>query len=245
MKNTLWVFGDSFSEDPRGLPPNSSRIQYVNQYLDGKFYNTWSYYLAKKLNLKLVNKAANGGDDFFYMSKGNDNTSIFSNLANQSNLFKKGDYVFIGLTSVFRFPWVEPSGTVSVVMPNLYPDSEEKEFFDKLLVEKDSDFYREEIFYRIKLLESFAKSVGFKLYVWSWNGEYETFLVDNNLKSDSFLLTKIENYSPMAITEYLRMRGCSNSSIAQQTNGKINDCHFSNNGEYEVYKLFLELINKK
>ena len=240
--STLWVFGDSFSEDTQCLPIDntSGRIRYINQYLNGNYYKPWSFLLSKKLGMKLENRAAACGHDFPFMGRGNGNDSILANISYNCDKFKKNDIVFVGLTDMCRTPWTHDD-SVFMILPNMYPEIDSKEFFDKILIQKDSPFYYEQIIYNLDLISCLAKNVGFKLYVWSWNGLHEQFLIKNNLKRDYFIYTSIENFDPNKIWTYNHKYG--GRSISTATNDEIIDSHYCERGEYAQYKVFLDLLN--
>ena len=54
---TLWVFGDSFSEDVNNdiSVHNGEVDKYIKKYLNGIPYEIWSGILAKKLGFKYKN----------------------------------------------------------------------------------------------------------------------------------------------------------------------------------------------
>ena len=244
MKSSLWVFGDSFSEDVLCLPDNdnSGRIKYVNKYLNGEYYKPWSYLLSQELNLEYKNRAAACGHRFTFMAKGNGNDSILANVAYNSNEFKKNDVVFVGLTDIGRFPWYV-NDTCYVVLPNLYPDTDSNEFFDKILLQRNSPFYYEQIIYNLDLVYSLAKSIGFKLYVWSWNGMFEKFIIDNNIPREYFIYLNLDDkFNGINIHHYIREFG--GTSISTETDDDIQDSHYSVNGEIAQYKLFSNILSK-
>lgn len=243
MKNTLWVFGDSFSEDTRCLPHDntSGRMKYINEYLNGIHYKSWSYLLSEKLNMNYENRAASCGHEFTFMQKGNGNDSIFANISYNCDKFKKNDIVFIGLTDICRIPWTYDN-SVFMIMPNMYPSTHSKEFFDEILIEKDNPFYYEQLIYNLDLVNCLAKNIGFKLIVWSWNGIPEDFSIKNNLKRDYFIYTLIKNFESSKIWNYMHEYG--GTSISQETNDKIIDSHYSEKGEIAQSKIFLDLLNK-
>ena len=240
--NNIWVFGDSFSEDVRNVPHRAAgRWEYINQYLNGIPYDSWSTLLSSKLGYNLFNKAANGGNHFDYMGSGNSNQALFNNLYFFSSQFKKNDIVILGFTDIVRFEWVIEDGTSYSVLPNLYPPMQNKNLkivFDETLIQRNNDYYYEELINKCNILDSLSKSVGFKVIYWSWNNGPERFILKNNLSKENWILLYEE---PNSYDELIRKYGGNNIKLI--TNGLIDDSHLSDLGEIAQYKLFIDRIN--
>ena len=235
--NNLWIFGDSFSEDVKNIPlKNCGRWEYINKYLNGNPYKSWGELLAEKLGLTYRNHAASGGYNFSHMGFGNSNDYIIANSSYYSKYFKKDDIVIIGLTSIHRFSWIIDEGPF-MVLPNLYPPNVDTNILDSILVQRENNFYYEQIITQLLLLKSLSKSIGFKLFFWSWEGEFEKFIQKNKLPQDNWILMK------RTPPEYHWLLDPNKSlTIYSKTNGEIHDYHNSKEGELAHSKLFFELI---
>ena len=86
--NTLWTFGDSFTEG------HGCRIEddyYKNYWKPG--YNIWPVWLSELLDVNLINCGRGGYS----------NDMIFDSIIDNWLQIKKNDYVFIGFTYPHRF----------------------------------------------------------------------------------------------------------------------------------------------
>ena len=223
--NTLWSFGDSFSEEVDNLPSNSERIAYIKEYLNGETYKTWPGVVADKLNYNYRNHAATSGNDFKYLGRGNSNDSMFFNVAEYSSEFKQGDIVIIGFTNPGRYQVPTNNGFNGVwtILPNQDYGPDTERYLQWCVDRDNSDYYVYEIMQRFKLLESLAKAVGFTIYYWNWTGQFEE-TPDINL--DKWILYQVTK-NKLGMGHLLETIGVTdNRTIKGETNGKLTDQHW-------------------
>jgi len=93
IMDTLWAFGDSFTESY--VAPKGASKHWRTDYINWKGYETKVYpeFVAEKLNLNLVNKSVGGCD----------NSYIFEEFCKVAPQIQKDDIVIFGWTDVHRF----------------------------------------------------------------------------------------------------------------------------------------------
>lgn len=215
--NKLWVFGDSYSEP-------FSKIGAMKWKMD---YNNWKGYTPKcygemvsdKLKLKHINLAIGGADNY----------TILDSIISVLNAINSNDIIIIGWSHTIRFRVVNTSGTFSTIRPrSLSYELESKKItghleisnstITELAVNRDNSIYIDELNNYIKLLNfSFSKN---KIIHWS------------PFRLDSYgLLTTQPSLKQLEI-------------VSKETNGKIDDAHFSENGHIKLSEQFIDTIDK-
>lgn len=204
---SIWIFGDSFSASYK--PDVFSNIDWRNNYVLWKGYapKVYGEILANHLNMKLINKAVGG----------NDNYTIFQTFCDNAEYIEKDDIVIIGWTSYFRFRLANKNNWQQI-LPWHKSEIEgiSNQTIDEILLNRESSKkYVEEINSWIKLINLYLKNN--KIIHWNWDGlAYST-------KIKGYHLNKFE-------------------SIYTETNGEIEDGHFSENGQLKLSEFFLDKI---
>jgi len=220
----LWCFGDSFTAG-HGCKPG---YEYYDNYPDNVGY-IWTEIVAKELQLEEVNLGI----------PGNSLPNIISQIIENLNNFKKGDYVVLTNTYPFRtlYPNIERSKITELTTDLLiYPDHighlpESKQHMESRFKSKADKYdivsyissailpyeklWLEFYSTQICLLQDHLLSLGIKALYWDyslWN-------------------------SP---TSYLRFE-----TIHYGTQGTVEDGHWSWQGHKDFAKYLLERINKK
>jgi len=247
-KSTLHVFGDSFSEPIDILAKHNtdnSRCIYSREYLNTETYPIWSELLAESLNMTHINHAGLAGYSFKKLGQGNSNLNILFNLNQFAHEFKKGDIVIVGFTDVVRFPWQFDNNSVRTYLPNDYGNDRisYKRVLDFIAIRRDEDdFYKEELFQNMKVFEHLSDVIGFQLYYWSWYDLIINYKLEEKILDKKWIIPPSEdNYYSLnnVISSY------GPGSIAAETKGKINDCHYGKIGNEVQHKLFLDYIKKQ
>jgi hypothetical protein len=155
MKNTIWTFGDSFTEGYNG--------DWGNEYIKWKGYKPKNYteILAEKFDMDLINLGKGGSDNY----------TIFENFCKNVNNFKNDDIVVINWSSVLRFRLVDNRNNWKVFMPeslqnNIINYSVSYDTISEILTNRDSHLYIEELNSKILLLNSIKKD--YKLFQWTY-----------------------------------------------------------------------------
>ena len=223
-KSTVWVFGDSFSEDAANLPDWSrcERKRYINEQLGGVPYKLWARIVAENIGFNYINKAASGGDFFEHLGGGNSNDQMFYNVTQYSNQFKKGDIVFIGFTSTNRFQVVKSNGGIETCLPN-HDFGNDTDRHVKTLVDREHPYYVHEILQKFKLLETLSKVVGFTIYYWDWTNTFVEKVP--TLKPNNWIIYQILGKFERTNT-IIKNNGGIHHSIFDETNGEYQDGHW-------------------
>ena len=155
---------------------------------------------------------------------GSDNYSIFEMFCKNINKFEKDDIVIIGWSDVGRFRLSNNNGRWTSIIPNFSNninniDNVNQNTVDQILVNRTSEIYIDEVNSWVNVIKKSLN--GIKFISWS------TF---NNGKIDGVFIKNIE-------------------LIMQETNGTINDAHFSESGQKTVAETIIgniiDLNNKK
>jgi hypothetical protein len=211
--STLWIFGDSYSE------PFSK----TNDLVWKKEYIKWKGYCPKYFADFIV-------DDIDYDVKnyaigGADNYTIFESIIPFLDRIKSDDTIIIGWSDVVRFRVVNKYGTFNTIRPVRldielsinkhikYLDFSEQTL-KELIVNRDNDIYYYELNNTISFLNFVFKSN--KLIHWS---PFFQPLINTTINYPTNL-----------------------EVIRNETNGNINDGHYSENAHKVLSKLFIEYI---
>jgi hypothetical protein len=197
--SNLWVYGDSFSMDMNldSAPPFVQYRDYKKRYL-----NCYGDFIAKELNLNLINRAIGGIDNF----------TILENICKDIENIKEGDLVVIGWGSQTRFrivyditnDWVPVSNHTDSFEPNLDNIS-----IQKILINRLHELYRLEIENWNKLIKK--SLINNFVYTWTWYN--------------------------MGFTNQFQ-------NIKEETNGIIDDGHWSENGHEDFANYVLKFYNE-
>lgn len=222
---TLWTFGDSLTDYFN--PPPTLIKHWRHEYIEWKGYvpKVFGEIVSEKLNYNYVNTAMGGCS----------NNQIFEEFCKVCDLIKTDDILIFGWTNQERFRL----SNIKNGWTNFYinfrkkntkelkdhffnlsleqVDSISKETIQQIMFNRSNPNYVIEVENWIKLINlSFSKN---KIIHWSW---------DERMKNSSTIieLNKFEN-------------------IRTETNGEINDPHWSESGQSEMANLILEIINNE
>lgn len=150
---------------------------------------------------------------------GSDNYSIFENFINNIDNFQNGDIVIIGWSEVGRFRLATKSNTWTSFVPNFdnnltNMENVSNQTIMEVCVNRLSDVYVDEVNMWINFIKKTINN--FKIINWS------TF---NQGKLDGLFVNGIEQ-------------------ITKETNGKINDAHFSEKGQKQLSNILMSEIKK-
>ena len=206
-KQTLWIFGDSFST------PFDNKIQ--GQW-DTEYCN-WKGYIPKHFGDIIGNEL--GVDVKHFGIGGIDNDTIFETVLKQVPNIRKGDMVIIGWSNVRRIRLVDSDGKFKTIVPNFIDDALKwfdnisKSTIEEIVVNRNHHLYKGELYTKIEFLNFFFKDM--KLIQWT------AFLWDG-----------------------IRILGFKHiNTILMETNGEIEDGHYSEIGHVEISKKFIDILN--
>ena len=164
-KQTLWIFGDSFST------PFYNKIQ--GQW-DTEYCN-WKGYIPKHFGDIIGNELGVEVKHFGIGGVGND--TIFDVVLKQVPNIRKGDMVIIGWSNVLRFRLVARDGKFLTIIPNCIDkdfksfDSVSKSTIEEILVNRSNNSYKKELYTKVEFLNFLFKDM--KLIQWTpfiWDG---------------------------------------------------------------------------
>lgn len=244
-KNTVWVFGDSFSEDVENVPKDIShgqaqkRWEYVNKILNGVPFKVFPRIISDKIGYEYKNYAANGGIYFEHLAGGNSNDQMFYNITEQSSRFRKGDIVFVGFTSPNRYQVCRSDGGIMSVLPNQDMGINTSRYLENY-VERDHPYYIYEMLQKFKILETLSYVVGFKIYYWDWGNRFDRVPDLNPTNWISY-----ETFSEFKFFEEIfRENGLTKSTIADESNGLVDDGHWGKNANDLLADIFYPTVKK-
>lgn len=230
-KNTLWIFGDSFSWDHKIRIKNKTLdfkndfiLKYINTHLNGEVFSSWGEIVSTNLELNYINHASyQSGIQIPNLPQGNSNNTSINLLNELSSQFKKGDIVIFGFTDVSRFEYcyneiyVETFNS-SVDNPN------KKDVIDDILVNRSSyDFYLYDTLQKLKSIETLSEVVGFQLWYWDWVGSFDNLVTQEKISNKRWILFHAQpNYTTYHDMIYKLYNV---GPIYWETNGKVNDHH--------------------
>lgn len=214
---TIWTFGDSFTDFY--YPPTSKFRHWRHEYVEWKGYNPKVYgeIIAETLNMNLINKGKGGCSNSYILEE-------FCKVCNQ---IKKDDIVIFGWTSQQRFRL--PDKNNHWIHFNVKPDNEDGFFMHgkfenfeilskstiiETLINRSGPLYSTELCNWIKLINFTLKDI--QVFHWSW---YNYYGVCGIYQSKEYKI------------------------IRDETNGAVDDGHWSEEGHYDFANVILNRIN--
>jgi hypothetical protein len=217
MKRTLWTFGDSFTDSFQPAP--DSPIHWRHEYIDWKGYipKVFGEVMADKLDMNLINKGRGGCD----------NNHIFEEYCKVCDEIHPDDIVIIGWTNQQRIRLATKNNSWGFFTPKLRNENgffvhKSMDKFDlisettiqELLINRESIIYTKELGNWIKLINRSNRET--KIIHWSW---YD----------------KINEIGELYITGY--------EAIGKETNGIVDDNHWTESSHYKLADYFIKLIS--
>ncbi len=222
--NTLWVFGDSFSATYK---TNNLEI-WRGEYKKWKGYtpNVWGDFLSSEIKHKLINCALSGADNY----------TIFESIIDVIDSIKENDIVIVGWSSTLRFRLINKENHFTTIRPNNF--NLDNRIFSKSTLSNVSDFNNISLNTITELLLN-RDNVLFQY-------EINRFIKIINLCLGN--KCKVIHWSPFQnsnnIMDIIRIECLENlEKIVDETNGYLNDKHYSENGHKILSEYFYNLIN--
>jgi len=213
--NNLWTFGDSFSTSF-----NDNPFYLSGKYIEYKGYvpKIYSEIIAEKLKMNLR----------IYAEPGRDNYTIFESVCSVSNEISDNDVIIIQWSSFNRFRFVNEHDEWISIFPNLYPNHppfnnpgkfpiSEKPIFDRIGLN------------RIDHEKKYSDEVN------NW-----MLLINKSFKNN-----KIVYWTPFKSSLINALHFKDIDIISKETNGKISDKHYSEEGHKKISNILLDIINRE
>lgn len=185
-----------------------------------KEYIKWKGYVPKTFGDNLANILNTEVRNFAL--GGSDNYTIFESVIKNAPEFKKDDIIIVGWSSIVRFRLVNDAGNLVFVLPNMdnskLISDVSQTTMNEILVNRSKSLYFEEFKIRFNFLNWLLKDM--KFIQW-------TPFVTNFLTHKYVLGFVKEN----------------KTKINLETDGFVNDTHYSELGHIELTNDFIKLIN--
>jgi len=221
MSQKLYIFGDSFSA---GF---SFESNWTNNYVNWKGYIPQGFgeIVSEKLNLELINLAENASDNYSILQKFCDNVDNI----------KKNDLVIIGWSSPLRFrlvsnnlknnDWVQITG-----LPN---------HTDWITILPNYDEFSTKKFDRTKISESTLIEILLNRDDIRYCNEVNSWIkLLNNVNKNIIHWTPFDQrLNCMFLNKF--------ETIFHETNGELNDWHFSEKGHQQSADIFIHKFKNK
>jgi hypothetical protein len=229
MKNTLYVFGCSFSE----IFTKDNYESYYN-YKNKKLPKTWSEILAKNLNLNLKN----------YAKGGNCNEVILQSFAQNLNSFKENDIVIFQWSFPERFSWIDDDKNLIGTSWSGWKNTLDEKTANKIATTRSFDVYKNQILDFQKFIEELSKFKKFQVWFWHADASLHKLIDTNDMRY--LIINKImkDNKPYFLKTTFdvvYELGGC---DIETETNGLIKDNHFGESAHQIKADLFFDHIKK-
>jgi len=257
-KNTLWIFGDSFSWDhklrfkhwPTPEPPSPETdliLKYIQEYLGGEVFESWGEQLANSLNLNYINHASFQSEIKSFKNKelgtgpsANNQINLVHEL---SDKFKKGDIVIFQFTGSLRFDYCgkESQGVVETFLPNSTKTDKYPILQELMINRSEHDYYRLNEYQKLKGIETLSDVVGFQLWYWDYPGDYTKMVVEKKIPVDRWIYYKL---NPELPTFEQQLNDKQISNIAWETKGNIHDGHYGKYGNQEKARMLINFFKK-
>ena len=241
MKNTLWTFGCSFTDEYSPVnctPPNFYDL--FAEYRGGSLPLIWAKILSNKLNLDYQNKG-NGAIS---------NYSIFYNFCDWCTQFKEGDVILVQWTTIYRFLMANEDNELQNILPsNDYSESFNMKTIEDVLVNRTKDVWFSELVKFTKIINELCKEKRCNLFYWSYSDtDYIPYLKNNfdlfdEKKWITYKDTDAENR--YKLLHYLNLESNNKHTISTETNGKVNDFHLGELGHKLQAEYFYNHIKKQ
>ena len=188
----------------------------------GKEYIKWKGYVPKTFGDNLADELNTEVRNLAL--GGSDNDTIFELIIKNAPQFKKDDIVIVGWSSVVRFRLVNDIDRFVFILPNvnnskLIRDVSEMTM-NEIMVNRSNSLYFEEFKIRFDFLNWLLKDITFIQWT-PWGANFPNRKYDIKFAKENKPNVKLE------------------------TNGVINDTHYSELGHIELSDEFMELINDK
>lgn len=226
ITNTLHIFGCSYSE-----PFNKGYDPYVKW--KGYEPKSWTEILAEKLNLNLNNHAKGG----------NSNEMILQNFCKSIHTFKKNDVVILQWSFLNRFTWINTKDEMVSCSYRGIDKTLDQSISELISVTRSSNPYKLQLLDYQKLIDDYCKVKG--IDIWYWHADPQMYeYVD--LRDMRYLIIDeiMENNTNFERCTFDVVYGLGGYDIETETNGELNDSHFSESAHKIKGELFYNHIKK-
>lgn len=226
----LYTFGCSYTA---GFNEDLSDNYKKYKEFRSDFPKSWPEILSKFLSLELIN----------YGQGASGNQEIFTKFCQKCDEFKKGDIVIVEWTFMERYRLATGNGDydwIKLGPGKVNLNSISQTTHDEIIVNRTMTPYIHEIYDYMKLMDRLASISEFKLYYWGFNEKMIYNLPKDVLLQEKFLLCKKIRDRHHHCFRVVHDNG--GQTIAEETNGLIDDSHMGESGHRVMAELFYEHI---
>lgn len=220
LTQTVWVFGDSYSESFEAL---SMKYKSFEDYVNYKGYVPKNYvdFLESHFGYKIKN----------YAKSGSSNATILKSFLNVSNQINPEDIIIINWSSTSRFRVSSNDGDFWDIVTTENVEPTEGLLSQTTLEEMKINRLHKNVFFKeileyIDVVQKICPN-NYSIF-WTWDFPYDinNDATINQLKNTLLTLRPFEK-------------------IIEETNSKINDHHYSEDGHNNLFLLIKDKIEKK
>lgn len=226
----LYTFGCSYTAS---FDESSSENYKKYKEFRGGFPKAWPEILSESLSFDLEN----------YGQPASGNNEIFLTFCKNSSKFQKDDIVIVEWTFMERYRIAIGNGDydwIRVGPGELKNKSFSQTTHDEIIINRMLRPYIVELYDYQVIMDTLAKSVGFKIYYWGFNENHIYNLPKEQLLQEKFLLCdKIKDRHHHAF-RVAHEHG--SKTISEETNGVIQDTHMGEKGHQVLANLFYDHI---
>ena len=248
-KNTLWVFGCSFTAEYEPIDnlysPFKNNYDKYRDWRGGTLPPTWPNIMSKFMGYNVMNCAYGGSSNY----------NILMQFSNVCHLIKKDDVLIFGWTQLTRFI---AANFERNVFNNVLPVGENyrdlgmsQTTIEEILVNRTHEIWKQEVHSWIRIISSFCKNINAEDFHWTsdtkiFNGEDEKIMNDPKyiivrdkaaIESDLY----VDNHNMMwYLTHRDHYGGIQKGKIMDETNYEIMDGHMGEFGHQLQAEIFYE-----
>lgn len=245
MKNILWSFGDSFTEDiksrlewmkPQFAPETYKLPEYFRNKYGEDNIQSFQYYLAKDFNF----------DNKTVATSGNSNYHIFNNICENVDNFQENDIVIVEWSMLNRFglptDLEDEEKLISCRLDNYSNFELSNESFSKIFeYREEKTYYKKEILLYSKILKELSKSKKFNLFFWCLDDKILRYVTEKKFIDEYwFFYPKIKEYQDYR--DYFKENGV--TTMTEECEKLYHDVHYGPLGLKRQYELMKGYINE-
>lgn len=240
MRNTLWTFGCSFTDEYSPIqcdPPNSYDL--YAELRGGSLPTIWAKQLADKLKLNYKNKG-NGAIS---------NYTIFYIFCDWCSQFKKGDVIIVQWTTIYRFLFANNENLLHDILPSVdYSEEHNMKTIEDILVNRTNPIWIKELIKFTKIINELCKEKELNIFYWSYSDKEYIKYIKNNFKEfdDTTWITESKGDDKInGLLDIITEKTNNNHTIELETKGKVLDKHLGELGHNFQANYFYNYIKKQ
>ena len=239
MKNTLWTFGCSFTDEYSPIntnPPNNYDL--YAELRGGSLPTIWAKQLADKFKLNYKNKGCGAKSNY----------TIFYTFCDWCAQFKKGDIVIVQWTTIYRFLFANDENFLHDILPSANYTNYNMKTIEDILVNRTNSIWIEELIKFTKIINELCKEKELNIFYWSYSDKEYIKYIKNNFKEfdDTTWITESKGDDKInGLLDIITEKTNNNHTIELETKGKVLDKHLGELGHNFQANYFYNYIKKQ